>query len=113
MKSKKIFKIIFVLILVSLPLITIYSSGFSNPLKTSDLKGLVEGLIDAVIKIGAVLTVLAFIYTGFLFVTANGEDKKIDKAKNSLKWSAVGALVLLGSKVISEVIQSTVEKIEK
>ncbi|MEO5366305.1 MAG: pilin [Magnetococcus sp. WYHC-3] len=111
--NKIIVQALFVLFLVILPVLFTFAEGeFANPLKSKNLESLVNSLIDAAIDIGAVVAVMAFIYTGFLFVTANGEEKKIEKAKRSLQWSAIGALVLLGAKVISEVIQNAVDKIK-
>lgn len=73
-------------------------------------------LLQAVIKnillpIGVVLAVLSFIYSGFLYVTAQGNQTKIQTAHRALLYSAIGTAVLLGAWAIAEVIQGTIGKI--
>ena len=61
--------------------------------------------------VGVPVVVLAIIYTGFLFVQAQGNKSKLDKAKNSLTNTLIGAALLLGAFVIAEAIGTTVEDI--
>jgi len=81
-----------------------------NPFKVgNDLYTLMEYLVkEVIIKIGGILCVLAFIYSGFLYVTAGGNPTKITKANNALLYSAIGTAVLLGAWVIALVIQNTI-----
>lgn len=81
-----------------------------NPLGNGndDLFALVNAVLDGVMKLGAILAVLAIIYSGFLFVTAGGDEGKIKTAKLVLLYTVIGAAILLGAKVIATVIQNTV-----
>ena len=84
------------------------SSGLKNPLgDTDDFQTLISAILHAVSTIGAVLVVLAIIYAGFLFVTAQGNADKIKQAKNVFLWTLVGAIVLLGAEALSQVIRDT------
>ena len=66
---------------------------------------------DIVLPIGGVLVVLSFIYSGFIYVTARGNEDKITKAHKALLWTAVGTAVLLGAWVFANVICHTLELI--
>ncbi len=82
-------------------------SPFKDPKMT--LIGLLNLILrDIVLPIGAVIAVLASIFTGFLFVTAQGNEDKLKTAKKSLTWTVVGIAVLLGALVISEGIKNTI-----
>lgn len=84
-----------------------------NPIKCGksdcNLFDFIEIIVDKVLlPIGGVVAVMAFIYSGFLFVTAQGSEDKIKTAKTSLWYTAIGTAILLGAKVLTTVIQNTV-----
>lgn len=77
------------------------------------LTGLLEAIFnDIIFPIGGILAVLAFIYSGFLFVKAQGNESDLKTAKNALLYSAIGTAILLGARVIAEVIGNTVNQLK-
>lgn len=85
-----------------------------NPFgQNTTLTGLINKIIDdLLIPIGAVVSVLMIIYAGFLFVTARGNEKQIGDAKQALLYACIGAAILLGAKIISTVIQGTIDQLK-
>ena len=67
---------------------------------------------DILLPIGGVLAVMAFIYSGFLYVTAQGNTDKLKTAHNALLYTSIGTAVLLGSWVIAEVIENTINQLQ-
>lgn len=65
-------------------------------------------LTNIVLPIGAVVVVFFIIYSGYLFVTAGGNEDKISDAKNTFKWVVIGSAILLGSWAIAKAVQETV-----
>ncbi len=57
------------------------------------------------------MAVLAFIYSGFLYVMAQGDETKIKTAHRALLYTAIGTAVLLGAAVISAVITATINQL--
>lgn len=91
------------------------STTLENPFKggVDSLPKFVEVLAeDIVLPIGTVVVVLFIIYSGFLFVTAQGNPTKLETAKSAFLYACIGAVVLLGAFVIAQVIQGTVDKIK-
>ncbi len=86
------------------------STKISNPFSGGDtLFALLRTIInDILMPIGGVLAVLAFIYSGFLYVTAQGNETKIKTAHTALLYTAIGTAVLLGSWVLATVICNTI-----
>lgn len=80
--------------------------GLGNNGNLSDL--LYAVLDNAVIPVGGIIVVLMIIYSGFLFVTARGNEEQLKVAKRSFTYAAIGAAILLGAKAIALAIQSTV-----
>jgi hypothetical protein len=83
-----------------------------NPLGISGSTGLeqfLSNILDFVIRIGTIVVILMMVYVGFKFVSARGDPGEISKAREMLLWTVVGALILLGSKVIAGGIEATVK----
>lgn len=79
-----------------------------NPLNTSSVYQFFLELIKIAITAGTYVLVLAIIYTGFLFVTAQGDEPKIARARASLLYTVIGGAILLGAWVIATAVATTV-----
>ncbi len=76
-----------------------------------DLFTLLVKILNAAVYILFPFIVLMIVYTGFLFVTAQGNATKISQAREALVWTVVGALVVLGAKPIALAIEATVDSL--
>jgi len=86
------------------------SVSLKNPLgENTDLLILLGRLVDVLIKYGVVIAAFFIIYSGFLFVTARGNEGKIETAKNTFLYTVLGSAVLLGAKVIIALVAETVK----
>lgn len=109
------FRFVLIFSVLLLPLISLAQSAgqITNPLgSTKELIPFLDKIIDACLKLGAVIAVVALIYAGFLFVTAGGDEKKIETAKNTITYTVIGIIILLGARAISAVITNTVDSIK-
>ena len=84
----------------------------SNPIKATSFLGLIETLLAVVWKLGIPVIVLAIIYTGWLFVVAQGNPKKLDEAKKTLYWVIIGATLILGSYILAKAIAGTIQQLQ-
>ncbi len=83
-----------------------------NPLKgPTTLLGVLAVVLDVVVQVGAVIAVLFIIWSGFLFITAQGNPEKIRIAKSTLYTTLVGTALVLGSSVIASILVNTVNKV--
>ena len=64
-------------------------------------------LLDLFQFIMTPVLVLAYIYTGYLFVRAQGNDKEISNARKVLFTTLIGTAVVVGAKVIAGFISGT------
>lgn len=90
------------------------TTKINNPLGQNGpqtIPDFIKAVINIVLIVGIPIVALAIIYTGFLFVSAQGNPEKLTKAKNSLMYVLIGAALLLGAFVIAEAIGKTVEDI--
>lgn len=80
-----------------------------NPLGSSSFAALVKSIANLAMKIGIPIAAIFIIYSGLLFVTARGNQEKLDTAKKSFTWAIIGTAILLGAWTIAEVIETTVK----
>lgn len=91
-----------------------YPINIKNPLKngTNSLYGFINLVInDVILPVGGVIAVIFIIYSGFLFVTAQGNETKLATAKKAFLYAAIGTAILLGAWAISLAIESTINQI--
>lgn len=91
------------------PTPTTGSVNIVNPIHATNITTLIYDVLTGVIKIGMPILVLAIIYSGFLFVAAQGNEEKLSTAKTSLLYTLIGAAILLGSWGLANLIVTTVK----
>lgn len=69
------------------------------------ITSILEGII---MPIAAVAVTVWIVWAGFGFISAQGKPAEIDKAKQRLLWSLIGAGILLGAVGIANVVSNTV-----
>ena len=90
-------------------------SSFTFPSPLKDIGGidtLVKALIDKIIlPIGASVAALFIIYSGFLYVKAQGKPEKIKEAREALTTALIGTAIILGAWVIAQLIGGTINQL--
>ncbi len=82
-----------------------------NPISVGSFPEFIALLLKIAVQIGFPVAVLFIIYSGFLFVKAQGNEKELEKAKTALTWTIVGTAILLGASVLSYAIQNTINQL--
>lgn len=85
----------------------------NNPLPFDTVEEFIAKIIEVFLVFAVPIIALAIIYTGFMFVTAQGNEKKLETAKKALTYTLIGAALVLGAFVISKALVSTVEEIKR
>jgi len=67
--------------------------------------------LEGITQLALPIVILAVIYSGFLFVKAQGNPEEITKAKEALMYTLIGAAVLLGASAIATLIIDTVKAV--
>lgn len=88
------------------------SSGIENPIAADSFPKLLELILNVVIEIGTPIVIISIIFVGFKFVTAQGNEGKLKEAKEAFFYVIIGAAIIIGCKVIVEIIQATVDSLK-
>jgi len=104
--QKKIFLIFiffFIFLLVSFPVFAVTvdcnsTTGVCNPTGGSESVVSVEYLIGKVgrpvLGLLGIISLLIFIYAGFIWMTAKGNIEKIKKSRHMMAWAVLGLMVI-------------------
>tara|TARA_Y100000310_G_scaffold77594_1_gene74198 strand:- start:120 stop:503 length:384 start_codon:yes stop_codon:yes gene_type:complete len=87
--------------------------SLENPLGNTTIIGLLTRVLDVVVQISLPIIVLFLVYAGFLFISAQGNEDKLNTAKKVFLWTIIGAVIILGSSVLLHAIQGTVDQLTK
>ena len=78
-----------------------------NVSKERDLKELVIGWTNFLLSVAALLAVIAIVWAGFLYVTAAGDDGRMETAKKIVIWVFIGILLILAAyAIVNTVMQA-------
>jgi Type IV secretion system pilin len=100
--------------LAAVPLLAAASNGvavFENPIKAESITELLSMLLTFFVHVATVLCVIYMIWSGFLFVKAQGNEKELETAKRAFFYALVGTILMLGAEVIATAISKTVADI--
>lgn len=84
-----------------------------NPLKVGTLPEFLDLILKAVVTIATPIIVLMVVYSGFLFIKAQGNPDKLTEAKKAIMWTIIGGIVILGAVVLEKAIEGTVKDLQK
>lgn len=83
--------------LSSTPAFAAQNSTITNPIEADTFLELVEAVARAITAIGIPLVAIFLVWSGFLFVTARGNEEQLKRAKATFFWSLVGGAVVIGA----------------
>lgn len=88
-------------------------TSLKNPLgeKNSDLKTLIDNVIQIFLDFFAIVAVIYLVYGGFLFIKAQGNPEALNDAKTNIMWAIIGLAVILGAKAVSTIITNTIKSL--
>ena len=84
-----------------MPLAVSAQGEIPNPIKAATFAQLIEDITQIILTVGLPVAAIMLIYSGFLFVTARGNEEQLKKAKQNFFWAIIGAAVIIGARVIA------------
>ncbi|MFZ4632202.1 MAG: hypothetical protein ACOYL8_03305 [Patescibacteria group bacterium] len=78
--------------------------GSQADVNNSDLLTVVASLVQLALSVMGVVFVIFMIYAGFLWLTAAGNDQKVDKSKTILFQSILGLIIVVGAYAITSFV---------
>ena len=83
------------------------TATLSNPLKVDTVGGVVQNFVEIFSYVIILFAVLALVYVGLRFIMARGNPEEMSRLKEWLFWIIVGVAVVIGARIIVEVVINT------
>lgn len=84
--------------------ISTFAEGLENPIGESDPNIIIARIITAFLSILSGLSLIIFIYGGFLMMFSGGNPEILGKAKRTISWAVIGLMIILGSYGITKYV---------
>ncbi len=110
-KSIKLLAVTSSFLLLAIPLFV--SAQIENPLKFNSIPLFISNLLSYIVRVGGVIATLGFIWAGFLYVRARGNETELETAKKALLNTIYGTALLLGAQIIGTIIKGTIESVTR
>ena len=82
-------------------------SGIENPIGEDEFDKILRVIVNDIIgKIGIPVLIVAWVYVGFMFIVAQGNEKKLEEAKHMLTYAVVGTAIIMGAVIIKQIVCS-------
>lgn len=72
------------------------------------LQDFLVAILNIIVIFATPIVVLAIIYAGFLYVTAQGNAQKVQQATQALTYAVIGGVLILGAVALSQIIANLV-----
>jgi len=99
---------------IFVPMLAVAADGsLDSPLNPafSSIPGFIAGALKALVLVALPILTLFIVYSGFLFISAQGNESKLKDAKQNFMYVIIGALLILGAWVIATLIAGTVSQL--
>ncbi len=83
------------------PVGDVFGSPFSTP---RDFRLIIVDIIKFVLTFVALIFVIMILSAGFKWMTAGGDDSQVEKARNTLKHSIIGLLIVIAAWAIAHYV---------
>jgi cbb3-type cytochrome oxidase subunit 3 len=71
---------------------------------TQDVYAIVGNIINVILSLLGLIFLLLVLYAGFLWMTAQGDSKKVDEAKTIIRQAIIGLIVIMAGYAISNFV---------
>lgn len=89
------------------------AAGLDNPLNSnySSIPQFISGALKVMVMVALPVITLFIVYSGFLFVLAQGNQEQLAKAKTNFVYVVIGAILILGAWVFAQLIGGTISEL--
>ncbi|MBI5222212.1 MAG: hypothetical protein HY980_01815, partial [Candidatus Magasanikbacteria bacterium] len=75
-----------------------------NPKGQTDMRVLLGNIIKGAMGIVGSLTLVVFVYGGFLWLTSAGKAEQVKKGTDAMMWAAIGLFLIFGAYAILSLV---------
>lgn len=94
--------------MMSVKVLAAPNGEFPNPIQSQKFEEILQGIADITTNVAIPFLIVAFVWVGFLFAAARGNEEKLTKAKSALMYTVVGGAVVASTYVVISLIETII-----
>lgn len=100
-------------IVLALIAVDVAFAQLNNPLNSnySSIPQFISGALKVMVMVALPIITLFMVYSGFLFVFAQGNQEQLSKAKTNFVYVVIGSILILGAWVFASLIGGTISQL--
>lgn len=83
----------------------------NNPIKVDGIPQFISEALKVMVMVALPIISLFIVYSGFLFVFAQGNQEQLAKAKTNFLYVIIGSIFILGAWVFASLIGGTISEL--
>ena len=82
----------------------IASPGLAASADVTKVQTFIQGVIQVLVTLAGLISAGFFVWGGIGYITSSGDPEKLDRAKKTIVYSAIGLVIVLGAFLISTIV---------
>ena len=83
-----------------------------NTGETNDIYQIIGTIISSVLSLLGVIFIIMIVYGGIIWMTAEGDESRVEKAQNIIRDATIGLIITLSAYAISFFVINTLTKLK-
>ncbi|MGB3945647.1 MAG: TrbC/VirB2 family protein [Candidatus Saccharimonadales bacterium] len=102
-RSSTQLKIVGLIVAIGTPII-LSSPAFAATGDVAQVESFIRNVIKVIAGLAGLIATGFFVVGGFTYITSSGNPEKLDQAKRTLFYSAIGLAIVIGAFVLADII---------
>lgn len=103
-RSSTQFKIVSLIVAIGIPFLFAPPAFAATGGDVSQVQDFIRNIIKLIAGLAGLIATGFFVVGGFTYITSSGNPEKLDQAKKTLYFSAMGLAIVIGAFVISNIV---------
>jgi len=105
-RSSTEFKIVGLIVALGIPLIAAPPAFAATGGDVSQVESFIQNVIKVIASLAGLIATGFFVAGGFTYITSSGNPEKLDQAKKTLIYSAIGLAIVVAAFVLANIVTS-------
>lgn len=109
-RSSTQYKIVALIVAVGIPFLIAPTALAAPTGDAAQVENFIRSVIQLIAGLAGLIATGFFVVGGFTYITSSGNPEKLDQAKRTLFYSAIGLAIVIAAFVISNIVTSLASK---
>ena len=89
---------------IALTILAVATPVYAATADVSQVQTFIQSIISILVTLATLVSAGFFVWGGFGYITSSGNPEQLDRAKSTIKYSAVGLAIVLAAFMLSNLV---------